>query len=70
MEHRTPEQDRTRTSRFAATALLVVLAAVSFIPPQTICGIELRRANILADLMVFEEAESEAAEAAEPALFD
>ncbi len=70
MEHRTPEQDRTRTSRFAATALLVVLAAVSFIPPQTICGIELRRANILADLMVFEEAEAEAAEAAEPALFD
>ena len=70
MEHRTPEQDRTRTSRFAAAALIVVLAAVSFIPPQTICGIELRRANILADLMVFDEAETEESEVAEPALFD
>ena len=60
-------QDYTRRSFQAAAALIAVLICVAFIPPQTICGIPLRRANILSDILSFEDA---AAEAAEPALFD
>ncbi len=48
-------QDYTRRSWQAAAALIAVLAAVAFIPPQTICGIPLRRANILSDLLRFDD---------------
>ncbi len=48
-------QDYTRRSWQAAVALIAVLAAVAFIPPQTICGIPLRRANILSDVLRFDD---------------
>ena len=49
------------TSRgwIAVTALIAVLVGVGFIPPQTIGGVKLRRANILSDLIVFDEARAE-----------
>lgn len=40
----------------AAAVLIVVLLAVAFIPPQTIGNVKLRRANILSDLWVFDDA--------------
>ena len=40
----------------AATALIAVLVAVSFIPPQTVGGVKLRRANILSELLTFDDA--------------
>lgn len=46
-----------------------MLVAVSFIPPQSVGGVKLRRANILSDLLSFDDAEA-AEPAAEPALFD
>lgn len=60
----TPEKDYTHRTWLAAAALIAVLVAVSFIPPQSIGGIHLRRANILSDLMTFDDsapAEQEAA---------
>ncbi len=48
-------QDYTRRSWQAAVALIAVLAAVAFIPPQTIGGIPLRRANILSDVLRFDD---------------
>ena len=53
-------QDYTRRSFQAAAALIAVLICVAFIPPQTICGIPLRRANILSDILSFEDAATEA----------
>jgi len=35
-----------------------VLVCVAFIPPQTICGIPLRRANILSDVLRFDDKEA------------
>ena len=63
----TPEKDYSHRGWIAALALIAVLGAVSFIPPQSLGGVKLRRANILSDILSFEDA---AAEAAEPALFD
>ena len=63
----TPEKDYSHRGWIAALALIAVLGAVSFIPPQSLGGVKLRRANILSDFLSFEDA---AAEAAEPALFD
>ncbi len=65
-----PQNYLTRSWQ-AAVALIVVLVAVSFVPPQSVGGVTLRRANILSDLFVFDE-EAEASEMAEatPALFD
>ena len=66
----TPEKDYTRTAWLAVTALIAVLVAVSFIPPRTLGGIKLRRANILSDLIDFDDAEAAGAEAATPTTFD
>lgn len=65
----TPGKDYTHHSWLAAAALIAVLMAVSFIPPQSVGGVKLRRANILSDLLSFDDAEA-AEPAAEPALFD
>lgn len=51
-----PEKNCSHKSWMAVTTLLVVLVAVSFIPPQTIGGVTLRRANIFADIFSFEDA--------------
>lgn len=64
-----PEKDYTHKSRMAVAALVAVLAAMSFIPPQTIGGMKLRRANILSDLYRFEDATA-VEEPTEPLLFD
>ncbi len=54
-----PEKDYSRTTWSAAAALVVVLIVVSFIPPRTIGGIKLRRANILSDLVSFDDFQAE-----------
>lgn len=64
-----PEKDFTHRSWLATAALIAVLAAVSFIPPQSIGSVKLRRANILSDVLVFNDAAA-AEPAAEPVLFD
>ena len=58
-----PEDYTSRTFLFAM-ATLVVLMAISVIPPIEAGGISLRRANILSDLIRFD---SDKAPAAEPA---
>ena len=40
----------------AVTMLIGVLVALSFVPPQSIGGVKLRRANILSDLISFDDA--------------
>ena len=54
-----PEKDYTHRTWLAAAALIAVLVAVSFIPPQSIGGISLRRANILSDLVRFDDSAAE-----------
>ena len=54
-----PEKDYTHRTWLAAAALIAVLVAVSFIPPQSIGGISLRRANILSDLVTFDDSAAE-----------
>ena len=49
-------EDYAPKSWLAVTALIVVLVAVSFIPPQSVGGVKLRRANILSDLVSFDDA--------------
>lgn len=51
---RAPE-NYTRSGWIAAAALLGVLVAVSFIPPQSVGGVKFRRANILSDLVAFDD---------------
>ena len=51
----TPEKDYTHKGWIAAAALIAVLVAVSFIPPQSLGGVKLRRANILSDLVTFDD---------------
>lgn len=65
----TPEKDYTHRTWLAAAALIAVLVAVSFIPPQSIGGIGLRRANILSDLVTFDDSAA-AEESSSPALYD
>lgn len=57
-------KDYTGRGWIAAMSLIAVLIAVSFIPPQQVGGITLRRANILSDLIDFGDkaAERSAAE--------
>lgn len=64
-----PDKDYTHRSPLAVAALILVLVGVSFIPPQSIGGVKLRRANILADIAPFDDAE-ETEETTEPLLFD
>ena len=49
------EKDYTHRSWIAVTLLIAVLIGLSLIPPQTLGGVSLRRANILSDLISFEE---------------
>ena len=64
-----PEKDYTHRTWLAAAALIAVLVAVSFIPPQSIGGISLRRANILSDLMTFDDSAAEEVSES-PVLYD
>lgn len=64
-----PEKDYTHRSWLAAAALVAVLVAVSFIPPQSVGGVKLRRANILSDLLSFDD-KAASTPASEPVLFD
>ena len=68
MERR-PEREYSRTAWMAVAALIGVLAAVSFIPPQRVGGVTLRRANILSELISFDEEHDDEAQQAAP-LFD
>ena len=61
-------ENYSRKGWMAAAALLGVLAAVSFIPPQSIGSVELRRANILSDLVEFDD--RPALQAAPSAIFN
>lgn len=63
-------EDYTRRSRIAVIALVAVLAAVAFIPPQRIGGVQLRRANILSDIVRFDDDAAAGRAGAEPELFD
>ena len=64
-----PEKDYTHRSWLATAALILVLVAVGFIPPQSVGGVKLRRANILSDVLAFDDAAT-AEPVAEPVLFD
>lgn len=50
--------DYTHRSWLAVAALIAVLAAVSLIPPHSVGGVSLRRANILSDLIGFNDESS------------
>ncbi len=63
-------EDCSRRSRIGIVALIGVLAAVAFIPPQRIGGVQLRRANILSDILRFNDGAASENAAAEPELFD
>lgn len=53
----TPEKDYIHKGWIAAVALILLLLAISVIPPQTVGGMKLRRANILSDLLGFNDAQ-------------
>lgn len=61
---RQPETNYTRNGWIAAAALIGVLVAVSFIPPRSFGGVTLRRANILSDLLTFDDAPTRTTESA------
>ena len=63
-----PNKDYTPRGRAALLALVGVLVALSFIPPQNVGGVELRRANILSEILSFDDAVAETP--SEPELFD
>ena len=48
-------RDCSATVRMAITAVIAVLVCISFIPPSTIFGLSLRRANILSELVTFDD---------------
>ena len=64
-----PGKEYSHTTWMAVAALICVLAAVSFIPPQHVGGVTLRRANILSQLVVFDDGTDAAGQSEEP-LFD
>ncbi|MDE7123179.1 MAG: hypothetical protein K2N93_02425, partial [Alistipes sp.] len=68
MEQR-PEKEYSGSCWTAVAALICVLAAVGFIPPQSLGGVTLRRANILSQLVSFDDGEAPAEQSEEP-LFD
>ncbi len=55
-------QDYSRQGFKAVAWLIVVLLGVSFIPPQTVGNVTLRRANILSDIVTFDDPEKEVME--------
>lgn len=55
MKEKKEEKEYIHRTWLAVTALIVVLCGVSLIPPQTIGGITFRRANILSDLIEFDD---------------
>ena len=65
---REPE-NYTLNGWLAAAALVVGLVAVSFIPPRTLGGVKIRRANILSDILRFDDPETPAPHA-ESAVFN
>lgn len=65
-----PEKDYIHRTWLATAALIAVLVVVSFIPPQEVLGVKLRRANILSELMTFDDTALTEQAAAEPQLFD
>lgn len=52
----TDPKDYTSRGWMACAALIAVLVVVGFIPPQQVGGIALRRANILSDIVTFDDA--------------
>ena len=52
----TDPKDYTHHGWIATLALIAVLLAISLIPPRSVGGVRLRRANILSDLISFEDA--------------
>lgn len=62
-----PIKEFSHRGWLGVAALVIVLLAVSFIPPQSIGGIKLRRANILSDLMNFDDS---GADGSSSSLFD
>lgn len=64
-----PEQDQLMRGWKTVAWVLVTLIVISLIPPVTVGGVTLRRANIFSDLYAFEEREA-ALMAEEPVLFD
>lgn len=64
-----PEQDFARQGLKTLGWVVVTLLVVSLIPPVTVGGVKLRRANILSDLYTFDD-HVEAAAAEEVVLFD
>ena len=64
-----PEQDQLMRGWKTVAWVLVTLVAISLIPPVTVGGVTLRRANIFSDLYAFEERVAEMT-AEEPVLFD
>lgn len=59
---RSSDKEFSRRSWRAVAAVIVLLVALSFVPPQQVGGVKLRRANILSELLSFEEGEQGAAE--------
>ena len=51
-----PQRNYIHRTWLAAAALIAVLTAVSFIPPFTVLGVTVRRANIWSDLLTFDDA--------------
>lgn len=64
-----PKQDLLMRGWKTAAWVLLALLVVSLIPPVTVGGVQLRRANIFSDLYAFEDRAVEAV-AEEPVLFD
>lgn len=52
-----PNSDYTLRGGVAAVAVILLLTLLSFIPPLEVCGVQLRRANILSEFISFESAE-------------
>ena len=53
--HNKPKRHYGERTWMAAAALIGVLTAVSFIPPFEVCGVTVRRANILSDVVQFND---------------
>lgn len=65
---RSSDREFSRRSWRAVAAVIVLLVALSFVPPQQVAGVKLRRANIFSELVSFED--ERAGTAAGEHLFD